>query len=116
MVSERCGFVWGDDAGRHECVALRPGDQEHEHRAMDGATAPWGSYGRCPSCGDDHYGPCPTLPNGLLRAEAKRLLRGYDEKRKHAYKNQEIAARETLRMRCGMGVRDLRKWLRENDG
>lgn len=54
-----------------------------------------------------------NLPNGLPRADAVRLLADYDLRRKHGYKNQEIAVRAKLARRCGMGVRDLRKFLRE---
>lgn len=60
-------------------------------------------------------GLAKTLPNGLARDEALRLLALYDARVSGGYRNQVIAARDTLARRCGMGVRELRKWLAENE-
>lgn len=55
-----------------------------------------------------------ALPNGCSRGRAERLLVIYDGYRTYGYKNQQIAAGSSLRRACGMGVRDLRRWLLEN--
>lgn len=55
-----------------------------------------------------------VLPNGLPRESAERYLALYDARTHAGYKNQVIAARESLARFCGMGVRDLRRWLAEH--
>lgn len=55
-----------------------------------------------------------TLPNGCSRETAERSLAMYDVRVSGGYKNQVIAARNTVRARTGMGVRDLRRWLAEH--
>ena len=55
-----------------------------------------------------------TLPNGCDRARAERLLGLYDMRARGGYRNQQIAARDALRAATGMGVRELRQWLRDN--
>ena len=55
----------------------------------------------------------PELPNGCTVKRARDLLYRYDERRRGGYKNQQIAARNQLKMVTGMGVRELREWLRE---
>ena len=54
------------------------------------------------------------LPNGTRRETAQRLLDSYDSRVRGGYRNQQIAARESLARRCGMGVRELRRWLKAN--
>lgn len=55
-----------------------------------------------------------TLPNGCSRELAERKLEIYDLRRRGGYKNQEIAARDSVRISTGMTVRELRKWLKES--
>lgn len=55
------------------------------------------------------------LPNGRSREDAIDLLAAYDSRVFGGYKNQVIAAREKLALRCGMGVRDLRRWLADTE-
>lgn len=55
-----------------------------------------------------------VLPNGARRDAAERALALYDARAAGGYKNQQIAARQAVKSRSGMGVRELRKWLAEN--
>lgn len=78
----------------------------------------WITPEECPACGGELLDDRPdddTLPNGLPLREAERLLALYDSRVRGGYKNQVIAARETLTLRCGMGVRELRRWLEEEE-
>lgn len=52
-----------------------------------------------------------SLPNGTPRDLAERRLAMYDMRVQGGYKNQVIAEREALARQCGMGVRELRRWL-----
>ena len=45
---------------------------------------------------------------------AQQRLAQYDMKREYGYKNQVIAARNAVKRTTGMGVRELRVWLREH--
>lgn len=66
--------------------------------------------GACEDCGRK---PAPELPNGCTVQRASDLLSVYDMRRRHGYQNQIIAARRQLTHATGMGVRELRGWLRE---
>jgi hypothetical protein len=55
-----------------------------------------------------------VLPNGCSRESATKILALYDLRREGGYKNQQIDARHRVRLRSGMTVRDLRRWLAEN--
>ena len=55
-----------------------------------------------------------SLPNGRSREAAESALALYDARARGGYKNQQIAARDRVRSVSGMGVRELRTWLKEN--
>jgi hypothetical protein len=55
-----------------------------------------------------------TLPNGCPRELAEDKLEMYEIRKMGGYKNQVIAARNSVRYTTGMNVRDLRRWLAEN--
>lgn len=59
-------------------------------------------------------GTLNTLPNGCTLERAERLLAAYDSRMRGGYRNQQIAARDSLRFATGMTVRQLREWLRDN--
>lgn len=59
----------------------------------------------------------PSAPVAGLRCSRERaeaVLLAYDYRRKGGYKNQVIAARDQVKMTTGLGVRDLRAWLKAN--
>lgn len=94
-------------AARADLQGIRPtNDQARDVAAELGIALP------SPASPGD--GEADLLPNGRSRARAEAALALYDQRMAGGYKNQQIAARQQVKSRSGMNVRELRKWLAEN--